>query len=333
MCNGYRHSPGCECGFGPRYLDPGKPLPQSEGGHGDQITGVIRERRRENWAAKSVSDADNIVQGLGDLGLKPRWLKSILKKYNQAGYPLEPAEWSQMSKGRRRSAGRKLMRLLGLREEIVAELEPVDVEIPLFRLQPPGVANCEVSYEEVLTRVVGWKVFLEILGTGTGADLSLRLEARGKIFASDKCKLITLPVRIRARIINLYLGNLCIARNKLIAEAGNKRTGQVYRRTIRSCDEYVPPALDATMVAEYNLLHELPGKNSEFSLGWGRETNRSSSFSIPIPELKIGMKVRVLLENELELGFDLAAGYDYELYPIPAGLGISWKVEGAGLAA
>ena len=327
MCNGYRHPPGCECGFGPHYLDPKEPLPPPEGNHGDNIVGVIRERNREKWESKSTFDQDKIFEGLKEIGLKPKWLKSILEKYSQAGYPIDESQWNAWSKNQRRGAGRKLMRLLGLREEVVDELEPIDLNIPLFRLQPPGIHNSEVSYQEKQTRASGWRIFLEIPGFGLGADLSLRLESSGKVYATDDvCKVIFLPVRIKRFIVNVFLGNICVAKNKLIVEAGNKRTGQVYRRTVQSCKDYVPPAPNALLVADYNLSNDLSGKNSEYSLTWGEGANRSAKITIPIPGISGGIEVKIKLEKELLLEFDLAPSHHYELYPIPTGIGISWRV-------
>ncbi len=177
------------------------------------------------------------------------------------------------------STEQKLVRLLGLRMEIVKELDVIDFEIPLFRLQPPGTKNSEVSFEEIESKTKGgWSIFLEIPGYAIGADLSLRMEASGKIYASeDICKVIYLPVRIKRYLINLYWGTVCIAREKLIAEAGNKKTGQVYRRTIQSCTENVPPASNAPLLAEYNLSADLTSKNSEFKLKWGEGNNAPQS--------------------------------------------------------
>jgi hypothetical protein len=327
MCNGYRHDDGCSCGFGPPYLDPKAPFPPPGGTNGDGFMGVIRERTREKWASKSTHDKNKLSSGLSQLGIKPKWLKSISKKYAREGYPIRESQWNALSKNQQRGAARKMMRLLGLRQEIVAELETIDLDIPLFRLQPPGIENSEVSYEERQTKARGWRIFLEVPGFGLGADLSLRLEARGKIYACEKeCKVIILPVRIKYYLVNLFMGKTRIARNKLIAEAGNKKTGQVYSRTVRSYRDFIPPASDALLVARYNLLDDLSGKNSQFSLSWGEELNRFAKITIPIPQIKPGIEIKITLEKKLLLEFDLAPGHVYELYPVPAGMGISWKV-------
>lgn len=329
MCNGYRHRPDCECGFGPHYLAPGEPLPRSVGDTGDRFIGVIRSRTRQKWASKSIIDKDKIIKGLGELGLSPKWAKSILKKYTEAGYPISESLWNELSKNQQMGEERKLMRMLGLRQEIVSDLGTIDLEIPLFRLQPPRTKNSKVSFEEKQSRTRGWSIFLEVPGYALGADLSLRLEAGGKIHASeDICKVIYLPVRIKRYLVNLFMGKICIAREKMVVEAGNKRTGQVYRRTIQSCKDYVPPMPAAPLIAEYNLSADLTQENSEFRFEWGKESNRFAKLTIPIPGIKPGIQVKIALERELALEFDLAPQYDYKLYPTPVELGISWVVSG-----
>src|SRR5512134_350896 len=122
MCNGYNHSDGCDCGFGPPYLGPRKPFPPLKG---NRVLGVIRERKREQWASRGIVDPDDMVQGLGQLGLKRKWLDAILKKYTKANYPIKPSLWNELSRNQQQGASQKMMRLIGLRQEIIEELEPI----------------------------------------------------------------------------------------------------------------------------------------------------------------------------------------------------------------
>ena len=289
--------------------------------------GVIRERKRENWAFRGIIDQDKVTNGLGQLGLKPKWLNTILKKYSEAGYPIQESQWDKLSREQKRGAAQKMMRLLGLRQEIMEELEPINLEIPLFRLQPPQTAKSKVSYEETQAKTQGWSVCLKVPGFGTGADLSLQVEGKGKIHTlKNECKIVVLPVSIHRYRVNLFLGNVCIGRNKLAAEAGNEKTGQMFSRTIKSCREYILPSSKAALVAEYNLIDDKTGINSVFSIGWGEKVNRYAEITLPIPGITAGIQISISLVNEILLEFDLEPRHDYKLYPIPEGMGISWKV-------
>lgn len=324
MCNGYRHPNGCECGFGPPYLGPRKSFPQ---GTGNKFVGIIRERKREKWASQGIVNENKIVQGLAQLGLKPKWLNMIQKKYSEAGYPIKKSLWNELSGAQQEGATKKMLRLIGLRQEIIEELEPIKLEIPLFRLQPPKTQKSSVSYEETLKRARGWSVSVKIPGFAIGADLSLHLQGKGVVQASKReCKTIILPITIRRYRTNLYMGNVCIARNKLVAEAGNKKTGQVLSRTIKSCKDYIPPAPHAMLIAEYDLINDLSADNAKFNIGWGRTNNGRAEFSIPVPGITPGIQIGIEMEHEIMLEFDLEPRRDYKLYPIPEGMGISWKV-------
>jgi hypothetical protein len=324
MCNAYQHSDGCECGFGPPYLDSKAPLPQL---NGKKFIGVIRERKREKWAAKGIVDRNKVTNGLEQLGLKPKWLNTILKKYSDAGYPIKESLWNELSKNQQQGAAQKMMRLMGLREEIIEELEPIDLEIPLFRLQPPKTEKSIVSYEEKHTKAHGWSVFVKVPGFAMGSDLSLHLQGEGIIQTSkNECKIIILPVSINRYRVNLFLGKICVARNKLVVEAGNKKTGQVLSRTIKTCRDYVSPSSKAVLIAEYNLIGDKSGINSRFNIGWGEKANSHAEIMIPIPGITAGIQIAITMEHEILLKFDLEPKRDYKLYPIPEGMGISWKV-------
>jgi hypothetical protein len=321
MCNGYKHHDGCECGFGPPYLGSKKNIP---GNKGDSF--VIRERKRENWVFKGIVDKNKIANSLGELGLNKKWQDSILKSYSQAGYPIKESLWKKFSDGQQRGAAQKMMRALGLREELVEELEPIHLEIPLFRLQPPRTEKSKVTYEERLARTNGWSVAVKVPGFATGTDLSMYLEGKGVVWTSkDECKIIVLPVVIKRRRVNVFLGKVCIAKNKMVAEAGNQKTGQIFNRTIISCKEYISPSPSALMIVEYDLLKNRYD-NVKFYLGWGKKMKRNAEFTIPIKGITPGIQISVTIDSEIQLEFDLEPKHDYRLYPIPEGIGISWKV-------
>jgi hypothetical protein len=329
VCNAYNHKPGCECGFGPHYLSPDELLQKKVGDMtGAGIISVIRWRSRRKWASKGITNQDNILKKLAALDVNSKWINSIYKKYVEAGYPINESQWNWLSKNQQLGAERRLLRLLGLREEIVEELADIDLKIPLFRLQPPRTKKSKVSFRESISKAKGWKIFLEIPGFGLGADLLLRIETGGNIETSEEeCKIIFLPVRIKRKIVNLFLGNICIAKNKLIAEAGNKKMGQVIRRTVKTCKDYIAPSPGAPMIAEFDLSQDFSESNSEFYIGWGNEATRYGKINFPIPGIKPGIGVKIELERELRLDFNLESRYDYKLYPTPDEIGISWIVE------
>ena len=328
MCNAQNHDPGCMCGFGPPYLSSSDPRPRGKEGSGDGFTSVIRWRKRKKWPAKSILGKNKFLSALSQLGVNPKWIKSIARKYEEAGFQLSKTEWDAMSEGQQNGAERRLLQYLGLKEELVANEKDINLEITLFRLQPPRTHNSKVSYEESLSRTGSWSIFLEVIGFGLGADLALRIEAGGKIETSeDDCKIIAIPVCIKRRLVNLKFGNIYIAREKLIAEAGNKKTGQLFSRSIRSCKEYIPPSPGAPMLAEYNLSGDLTNLNTEFYIGWGSGKTWRAKFNLPVPGITPGIGVKIELERELMLTFDLAPRYDYKLYPTLGEMGISWKVD------
>ena len=321
MCNGYKHPDGCECGFGPPYFGPKKNIPKNKG---DSF--VIRERKRQNWASMGVLDRNKVSKGLDQLGLNKKWQDAILKNYSKAGYPIKESSWKKLSNGQQQDAPLKMMRALGLRQEIVEELEPIHLEIPLFRLQPPRTEKSKVTYEEKMVTAQGWSVSVKVPGFATGADLSMNLEGKGMVWTSkDECKVIILPVVIKRYRVNVFLGKVCIAKNKMIAEAGNQKTGQIFNRTIISCKEYISPSPGALMIVEYDLLKNRYD-NAKFYLGWGKTMKRNANFTIPIPGITPGIEISTAINSEIQLEFDLEPKHDYRLYPIPNGIGISWKV-------
>jgi hypothetical protein len=329
MCNAFNHGAGCACGFGPPYLSSNEPLRKLRGGNGGSgFKSVIRWRDRRKWSAKSILDDQAVQEGLSELGVNRRWINSIGKKYTKAGYPWSQSRWEAMSKGQRYWAESKLLKLLGLHIEDVEQLEDIDFDIPLFRLQSPRTKKSKVRCKESLSEAQGWNIFLEVPGFALGADLSMRIEAEVKIETSENySKIICLPVRIKRKIVNLKMGKIYIARNKMIAEAGNKKTGQLSRRII-SREEFISPSPDAPMIAYYDLSQDDTEDKSVFTIGWGNEKTRQAKLSIPVPGVKIGVGVKVELESQLMLEFELEPRYQYKLYPTPEEIGISWVVEG-----
>lgn len=324
MCNGHNHGAGCSCGFGPPYLGSGKPIPK--GRQGDHFRGVIRERKRENWATNGAVNKEKIEQSLGQLRLSARWRKTILERYSKADFPIATSVWNGYSEGRKRNAAQRMLRAVGLRQKIVEELKPIHLEIPLFRLQPPRTENSKVTYQERQIQEHGWDISVKVPGFATGADLSMYLEGKGVVETSHKeCKQIVFPMTIRRYRVDLFLGNLCIARNKLIAEAGNQKTGQIFSRTIIACKKFIPPSPQSEMIVEYNLSRDRY-VNTKFFLGWGENMRRSAEVTIPIPGIPSGIQVSISIQSDIQLEFDLEPKIDYKLYPTPEGIGISWKV-------
>ena len=324
MCNGHNHGAGCSCGFGPPYLGPGKPIPK--GRQGDHFRGVIRERKRENWASMGAANKEKIEQSLGQLKLSARWRNAIMERYSKADFPIASSVWKGYSEGRKRSAAQRMLRAVGLYQKIVEELEPIHLEIPLFRLQPPRTENSRVIYQERQIKEHAWDISVKVPGFATGADLSMYLEGKGLVETSHKeCKQIVFPVTIRRYRVDLFLGNLCIARNKLITEAGNQKTGQIFSRTIIACKKFIPPSPQSEMIVEYDLSKDRY-VNSKFFLGWGEKMRRSAEVTIPIPGISSGIQVSISIQSDIQLEFDLEPRIDYQLYPTPEGIGISWKI-------
>jgi hypothetical protein len=325
MCNGCHHGGGCSCGFGPPYLGPRNSIPKGKNRGG--FRGVIRKRKRENWSSMGAMDKDRIAKSLGQLGLDQQTRDAILKSYSKAGYPIKRSLWNELSEDQQRSAGQKMMRALGLRQEVVEELEPLYFEIPLFRLQPPGTPKSKVTYSEKQSKTHGWSISVRVPCFATGADLSLFLDGRGEIETSkNECKAIVLPVTIHRYRVNLYWGKLRVAKNRIVAEAGNKKTGQIFSRAIISCDKYIKPDPTTPWIAEYDLLKDKSGTNAKFGLGWGSRMKHNAEFSIPVPKVDSGIQVSVSFDSEIQLGFDLEPRRDYRLYPTPKEIGITWKV-------
>lgn len=314
MCNGYRHPPDCPCSFGVR---------KRKNDSGDIVTQIVGKLKNK-WTARSMLDAENIEKGLEELGVNPKWIQSIVKKYKKNNYPIEKEKWEVMTTKEKTSSERKFMRLLRLRQEVVANLEDIHLDIPLFVLQPPRISNSKVVYEESNEYKDNWNIFVEVPGFAIGTDFAFQIKTRGTVEASgNNCKIICLPITIKRKIVNLYLGKICIARRKLLAEAGNKRAGTI-KRSVISTTDYQEPSPDANMMACYELVHDFSKDPVIFQIGWLEYQGKYAKITLPIPHIKPGIGVKVELKRELNLKFILVPGFDYELYPAPEGMGISW---------
>lgn len=170
MCNGHRHQPGCDCGFGPPY--PGN-------------VSMVDETQ---WIEELAADPTALPRRLRPLGLE-RWDYERLRgEYERARTVPVGADVSLLDRIRHVFQG------LSFETE---EQQRIVVEVPLYRLHSPRVRGARVTYSEgrAVASGASWRV--RVFGLGPGATRTVQVSySKGFASAAGQCKEIFVPLEL-----------------------------------------------------------------------------------------------------------------------------------------
>jgi hypothetical protein len=182
MCNAHKHSAGCNCGFGPPYLN--------------SLGGSARD-----WAHDIIEEPTLIEKGLNELGWTQRSTAEFLAEYSQlleTGLPEEDLVL-------------RINRLLRRRKTVEKEVFYEVLRVPLFRFSAPRVPGACVEYSEAQAVLSDAPWQARIFGMGTGGSYAIEYDTGHRYAAENgECKLIFVPVRIRIARVEVVDGGVVV---------------------------------------------------------------------------------------------------------------------------
>lgn len=211
MCNAARHSPGCECGFGP-------PFPPN------YVTSGVTE-----WSEEVLDNASLVTRGLREMSWDELSIDEFLARYAEirnAGLPRE-------------SLIASIRELLGMRRKVAESVRDDWIRMPLYRFGAPAVPGALVEYSEGESLLGGgWS--LKVFGIGSADTTSLQV-SKSKTFVANAgtCKLVYVPVLMRVTRMAVYDGDRLLGRGVEAQVAPLRETGDEHLKR-RGCTTLPP---------------------------------------------------------------------------------------------
>ena len=286
MCNASRHSPGCNCGFGPPYSVPyhvANRTPWHEEALDDQAF-AERSLRQEGWDAVAI---------------------------HEFATQLAATRNSPMPRTTKLEFVRELM---GLRQRRVIESDTVMVEVPLFRFGAPPVPGAKMEYIEGDTdgRISGWKVLLQAIGFGDTTTLEVG-KSRTFTATNGGSKLVFVPVLVRVSTVAIFDGGREVGRGHEaeVVPPPENEDPRLLKRGMRAVTAKDPPI---TGPVRESLDLDVRGDQStdvhKDRRYWSIDVTQEISVSLkPLIDLSALGKVKRV--RKLELAFELPAGHHY----------------------
>ncbi len=164
MCNAAKHSPGCQCGFGPPY-------PPSYTANG--VT---------EWAEEALDNSSLVTRGLREASWDQASIAAFLARYLGLRNSDLP----------RNTVITSIRELLGMRRKVVESVTDDWIDVPLYRFGAPSVTGAFVEYSEGESMVGGGGWSLKVFGIGTADSTSLQVSKSRTFVAAvaSSCKLV-----------------------------------------------------------------------------------------------------------------------------------------------
>jgi hypothetical protein len=312
MCNARNHYDGCDCGFGPPY--PWK----------------ITSGPRTDWYEASLTNFEEYKGNLKALKISRSLINEKIRKYFSLGFPIPKDTWAALSnldKANFKSRFSHLLQSFRLEEK---EFLDDEITIPIFRLHSPEIKDSIVMYEQIKSEEEPYAWSISILGFGTGDSQVFLLENKDSFSSCEgTCKLVRLPLKIRATSLDVFHGDQFLANTlriepapklgKEIINAGAKHQPGAckHKKNFKVLgSEFFPCAKDK--------LGEIRGGERTIgSLSEHKFFTKVSAFS-----LEGGFKTVVKRKVAITLKFNLPTGYcDYCLLYLEDPDGILWEIQ------
>ncbi len=286
MCNASKHSPGCNCGFGPPFSVPYHVThrkPWSEEALDDQEF-AERSLRQAGWDLKAIHEVAERLAGLRNARL-PR--ATMLERVRE---------------------------FVGLRERRVIETATEMVEVPLYRFGAPPVPGAKVEYleGETDTKSSGWKVVLQAVGIGDTTTVEVG-KSRTFTATNGGSKLVYVPVLVRVATVAVFDGGREVGRGHEaeVVSPPDKGYPRLLDRGVRRATP--GDSLAGAVVQEYLDLDARRDASTDVHRdrrSWTMDVAHEISISLkPLIDVSALAKVRRL--RKLELSFELPAGHHY----------------------
>jgi hypothetical protein len=286
MCNAKRHSPACNCGFGPPYSVP------------YHITS------RTPWTEEALDDQDFAERSLWHAGWDPHAIQAFAQR-------LSAVQHSQLP---RSTMIERVQELVGMRQRRVISSETETVDVPLYRFAAPPVPGAKVEYieGEADARTSSW--ILRFLGVGI-SDTSTVEIAKSRTFTATNgiAKLVFVPVLVRVSTIAIFDGAREVGRGHEAVVVPPPETGdpRLLKRGVRSATSLdVPVNTQVHESLDLDVRGDTSGDVHKDRRSWTMDAGVELSISLK-PLVDISALVKVKRLRKLELAFELPAGHQY----------------------
>ncbi len=222
-----------------------------------------------------------------------------------------------------RSAGLSTLRSWWKDRSIrIEDRNEVLLQLPLFLISAAAAPGCTASFtmEGGQAQEFSWSV--TILGTGLGADSSIRTSASATFrVAAGETKVVFLPATVFVeKVVVLDRGTL-ISHGYRIDVAGLHK--QIYDPAVMLlAADAVPPL--GTIERRYKLSGDLTGDIATYGYTFTRFRKRPLRLGIKAYGTELGLSVLSVMEKRMELTYELRGGYNYALHRVAEWDGFIW---------
>jgi len=310
MCNGYRHKPGCACGFGPPYpwhISPKAPV---------------------GWDVLSILSTENFSRVLRNLGFSGDAAEQEVGRYKTHGFPVSGKVWDSLPVEEKEHLKDRFLSFFKIYRYEEVQQSEVKIDIPIFLLHSPQVANSKVTYKtsEKTTGTGSWTVM--VLGFGTGSSQEFQLVNTSE-FSSEagECKLVRLPVLLQLTELNLFLGDKFL-RKILRVEPSGKHPQEIMREGVKGRGKAAcwPEHCSLSKISQvYPLAKDSPASISTYTEEFTSGVERDFSVGVEAFHLKGVCKAKVKREAAITLTIRLPGGHDYRMFRLKEPDGLVWE--------
>jgi hypothetical protein len=315
-----------------------------------EVAASVRQVTRRDWAEQAIDDRAWLRASAVELALDPG---EVLAGYDSAHRSsvdvvrvLDEETAATMRRERpgialreftevlnRRTFRQRLLDFFAGRSFEAEERAVVEVVVPLFRLQAPGVPGSSVEYTRSLTATASSEWSVIVVGSGMGATEEIELSIEDTItVVGDEAVLIQLPARLEVtRVAVIQDGR----------RVGGGHTVELLPTTGRELvlrTESIDPRLPAIRSDRPPVLFPLArdrGSQPRRTTVAVREAD-ATELTLGLSALRVMLQAtaRVATTRELELAVVLPTGRDYLLswYATPPGTSWDFPDPAPGLA-
>jgi hypothetical protein len=205
----------------------------------------------------------------------------------------------------------------------IEERNEVTLQLPLFLISAAKPPGCTASFtiEGGQAQELGWSV--TILGTGLGADSSIRTSTSVTFRATaGETKVIFMPATVSVEKVAVLDRGIPISHGYRIDVAGLRK--QVYEPAVMLlAADAVPPL--GIIERKYKLSGDSTGDIATYGYTFARSKKRSLRLSIKAYGTELGLSVLSVMDRSTELTYELRGGYNYTLHRVADCDGFIWR--------
>ena len=234
----------------------------------------------------------------------------------------QAAEEHRVYSSARASAVSKMADWMRQRSIRIEESTTTQLRFPLFVISAASVPGCATSFaiEDTKDQDIGWSV--TILGTGLGADSTVHASTSATFrAAAGEAKVVFLPVTIVVERVSIMNRGKPVSQGHRIDVSGLSKQKGNPGLLLLAADAR---PLFGRQEDRFELAGDTTGEIASFVVNYGRTRKLPVRIGVRAYGVDLGLSFQTAIERRVTMAYDLAGGYDYELYRTAEGDGVLW---------